>query len=205
MKTKSGLLFLGLGLFLTLSCTKYPPDSERLLEDLAIVTQYDTKVDFNEYKTYSISPTITKITDRDTTVISSTDAGTVINEVRKNMDARGFTEVAATANPDFGMQVVYFQNTTVYAYYGGYWGYDWYGYYYPYYPVYYSSYTTGMADVQLIDLKDFTPGSELRYLRWNAYIRGLMTGNHTTSELTGAIDKAFEQTPQLKTTKASPK
>ena len=55
MKTKAVFLLLGMGLLLTLSCTKYPPSSDRILEDLAIVTQYDTKADFNNYKTYSIA------------------------------------------------------------------------------------------------------------------------------------------------------
>ncbi len=67
------------------------------------------------------------------------------------MQARGFVKVAATANPDFGIQVLYFQNTTVYTYYYDYWG--WYGYYYPYYPyypVYYASYTTGLGNIELL-------------------------------------------------------
>ena len=34
---------------------------------------------------------------------------------------------------------------------------------------------------------------------WNAYIRGLITDTHTTSDITGAIDQAFTQTPSIKT------
>jgi hypothetical protein len=97
------------------------------------------------------------------------------------------------------MQFVYYENTYVTAYYGGYWGYDWYGYYYPYYPVYYSSYSAGLANIELVDLKVFPEGSKTRYLRWNAYIRGLLTGQHTEGEILNSIDQAFTQTPQLKT------
>jgi hypothetical protein len=199
MKTKHGLLILGLGLIMTLSCTKYPPSSERLLEDLAVITQYDTKVDFNLYKTYAIADTVVKITAKDTTYETGTTAMAVIAQIKKNMADRGFTEVAATAKPDLGIQVVYYQNTTINAYYGGYYG-SWWGYYYPYYPVYYSSYTTGLADMELIDLKVLPPNTNQRYLRWNGYIRGLLTGNHSLDEIKRSIDQAFTQTPQLKTT-----
>jgi hypothetical protein len=199
MKTKISIVFLGLGLLFSLGCTKYPPSSERLLEDLAVVTRYDTKVDFNNYKTYAITDHIEKITDKDSTQMTNSAAMTVLAQIDKNMQARGFTKVDKDANPDFGIDVLYFQNTTVYAYYGSYWGY-YYPYYYPYYPVYYSSYTTGMADIELVDLKNISPTDTKIYLRWNAYIRGLMTDTHTSADLTGAVDQAFIQTPQLKTT-----
>jgi hypothetical protein len=200
MKTKIGFLILGLGMIMTLSCTKYPPSSERLLEDLAVITQYDTSVDFNQYKTYAIPNFVVKITAKDTTNDTGTASLAVIAQIKKNMADRGFTEVAATANPDFGLQVIYYQNTTIYAYYGGYYGYNWWGYYYPYYPVYYSSYTTGLCSMELIDLKVLPPNPNQRYLRWNGYIRGLMTGNHTLDEIKRSIDQAYIQTPQLKTT-----
>ena len=124
MKTKLGFLLLGIGLVFTLSCSKYPPSSDRLLEDLAVVTQYDTKVDFNNYKTYSIASTIMKVTDKDTTAIVGETSTAVLAQIDKNMQARGFVKAAASTKPGFGVQVLYFQNTTVYTYY-----YDWWGYY----------------------------------------------------------------------------
>jgi hypothetical protein len=199
MKTKIGFLILGLGLVFTLSCTKYPPSSERLLEDLAVITQYDTKIDFNNYHTYSIATSIMKVTDKDTVPMTGQTADAVLARIDKNMQARGFLKVAAAAKPDFGIQVLYFQNTTVYTYYYDYWGWGWYYPYYPYYPVYYSSYTTGLANIELIDLKNVDPVSKRTSIRWNAFIRGLLTGYHTTAEITGRVDQAFIQTPQLQT------
>ena len=64
---------MGLGLVLIMSCTKYPQTDERLLEDLAVVTQYDTKVDFNNYKYYSLPSAIIKITDKDTTLVTNSN------------------------------------------------------------------------------------------------------------------------------------
>ena len=200
MKTKLILLLVATTALFVTSCTKYPPTSDRLLEDLAIITQYDTKIDFNDYKTFSIATTITKITDKDTTTISDANATAVLNRISYNMKQRGFTEAAVGEKPDFGIQVVYFQNTYVYAYYYDWWGYYpyWY-YYYPYYPVYYSSYTTGLADIQLIDLKNVNNASNTLYIRWDGYIRGLLTGSHTQAEVLSAVDQAFTQTPQLQT------
>ena len=200
MKTKLGLLILGLGLVFTLSCTKYPPSSDRLLEDLAIVTQYDTKIDFNNYKTYSIANSITKITDKDTTNITDANATAILDQIAKNMEKRGFVKSVAPQKPDLGIQVLYFQNTEVYVYYYDWWGYYpyWY-YYYPYPSTYYYSYTTGMGNIELIDLKNANTASNILYIRWNAYIRGLLTGNHSQSEMLNGIDQAFIQTPQLQT------
>lgn len=202
MKTKISISILGLGILFTLfSCTKYPPASDRLLEDLVVMTQYDTKADFNQFKTFQIASKVIKITDNDTTEISNATTAAVLAQIELNMLARGFIKQVTPTMPDLGIQVVYFQNTYIYTY-----SYDWYypyypywGYYYPYYPVYYASYTTGLANIEMIDLKNPDPVSQKLYLRWNAYIRGLLEESHTTSEITHSVDQAFIQTPQLQT------
>ena len=199
MKTKLILLLMGAGLMLA-SCTKYPPSSDRLLEDLAVITQYDTKVNFNSFRTYSLVTSIVKITNKDTTQVTNSTAMAVLGQVDKDMQARGFAPVMPPAKADLGIQVVYYENTYVYTYSYDYWGYPYYSWYYPYYPVYYSSYTAGMLNIDLVDLKTVTAGSDKLYVRWNAYIRGLLTGTHTTSEITGSVHQAFVQTPKLQTT-----
>lgn len=200
MKAKLTLLILGLGLVFTMSCTKYPPESERLLEDLTVFTQYDTKVDFNNYKTYSLAPDVMKVTDKDTVAMTGETASASLAQIDKNMQARGFLKVAANEKPDLAIQVFYFQNTYVYTYYYDYWGWGYYYPYYPYYPVYYSSYSTGLAYIELIDLKNADQNTHKVTIRWNAFIRGLLTGYHTTAEVIGRVDQAFIQTPQLRTT-----
>jgi len=201
MKTKITSLVLGLGMFLLLGCYKYPPSSDRLLEDLVVITQYDTKVNFNDYHTFSMATYIVKITDRDTTKITGQEATTVLDRIEQNMISRGFMKAAPDVKPDFGVDVVYYQNTYVYTYYYDWWGYyPYWSYYYPYYPVYYSSYTAGMANIELVDLKVVDDANKKLSLRWNAFIRGLMTGSHTTADINQSIDQAFIQTPELKTT-----
>jgi hypothetical protein len=200
MKTKLTFLILGMGLIFSVSCTKYPPSSDRLLEDLVVVTQYDTKTDFNTFKTYALPTSITKVTDKDTVQITNADATKILAQIDLNLKARGFVPVASPAKPDLGIQAVYFENTYVYTYYYDYWGYPYYGWYYPYYPVYYSSYTAGMMNIDMVDLKNPDVGTQKLYIRWNAYIRGLMTGTHSNADVLNSVDQAFIQTPQLKTT-----
>jgi hypothetical protein len=201
MKTKFGYLIMGLGLVFTLGCTKYPPSSDRILEDLAVITQYDTKTNFSNYKYYAIANSVVKITSKDTTYLTDQTAMAILSEISKNMELRGFVKAVAPVAPDLGIQVLYFENTTVYTYSYDPWGYyPYWGYYYAYYPVYYSSYTAGLADIELVDLKATDPTDHRLYIRWNAFIRGLVSGNHSTSEITGAVDQAFTQTPQLVTT-----
>jgi hypothetical protein len=57
-----------------------------------------------------------------------------------------------------------------------------------------------MANIELVDLKYADQTSQRAPIRWNAFIRGLVTGDHTTAEITGRVDQAFIQTPQLVTT-----
>jgi hypothetical protein len=201
MKTKICLLILGAGLLVAVSCSKYPSTSDRLLEDLVVLTQYDTKINFNEYLTYSMPTSIVKVTSTDTTYLTNSEAMACLNEIDKQMQSRGFVKSVSPAKPDLGIQVTYYENTYVQAYYypGGYWGYPYYYYYYPYYPTYYSTYTAGMANIGLFDLKNVTQPNNTIYLRWNAMIRGLLTNTHTNSDIINAIDQAFVQTPQLKT------
>jgi hypothetical protein len=198
MKTKLNfLLFASVAIFFA-SCSKYPPTSDRLLEDLAIVTQYDVKANFNQYKTYDIKDTIWKVTDKDTSYITPATSAPIISQIITEMNSRGFVQVTGKAKPDLGITVTYYENTYVYAYYPDYYYYWGYPYYYPYYPVYYSSYTAGMANIVLVDLINQAPNNTL-YVRWNAFIRGLLTGTHTDTDIKNAITQAFVQTPQLVT------
>jgi len=201
MKTKSKLLIIMLLALIIASCTKYPNDTERLAEDLAVATRVDTQVDFNNYKTYAIVESVTKITDDDTTSLNTPSAILVLDQLKQNMAARGFTKVDNVADADLGVAVIYFENTNIYYYYDYYyWGYPGWGYYYPYYPpVYYGSYTVGVLVTELLDLKNPDTGNQKITIRWSVFIRGLLTGTVSNADITRSIDQAFEQTPTLKT------
>ena len=154
MKTKL-ILFIAMGMLAITSCTKYPPASGRLTEDLVIYTKYDVNVNFDNYKTFAIVPKIAYIDGKDTSYLTDSKAMALINRIAADMISRGFAQVASTATPDFGINVTAIKttNTTVYypGWYWGYpgyyppnwWGYPGYNYYYPYYPTYITSYSSG--------------------------------------------------------------
>ncbi len=198
------LLLLFTGLAVLASCTKYPATDSRLLEDLAILTQYDKKADFKSYQTFSIVDSIAFKTDKDSGYMLNANVQAVLTRIKENMTQRGYHEVDHELNPDLAINVIVFEitNTYVYSYYPGwwwggyyppyYWGYPYGGYYYPYYPVYYSSYTSGTMVIDMGAFKDIVDNKVP--IVWSAFIRGLLTGNHTISQINEAIDQAFAQT-----------
>jgi len=201
--------FIALGILGMVSCSKYPSGSSRLLEDLAVLTQYDVNTNFGLYKTYSIVDSIYYVTGKDSSMVLNSDARLVLNQIIGNMNLRGFKQVAKTAKPDLGINVAAIKTTTVSVFYPGwYWGYPGYypagwwgygsGYYYPYYPTYYSSYTSGTLVMEMVNFKAITPSGQIPVV-WDMFIRGLFTGTHTSTDMTNAIDQGFTQTPAIKT------
>lgn len=191
------------------SCYKYPNDVDRLLESLVVTTQYDVSADFGEYQTFMIPDSIGVIDQDDSSLVKNANTDLIVNQIIANMESRGYQQVDSLGqNPDLGISVVYFKNVNVTVYYPGwwwgypgyyppgYWGYPGYGYWYGYYPAYYTSYTVGTVAIEMFDLKN-AELEETIYVRWNAYIRGLLSGNHSASDIANSIDQAFEQTPQL--------
>ncbi|MEI6888238.1 MAG: DUF4136 domain-containing protein [Bacteroidales bacterium] len=204
------LTLLAAGFLSLASCSKYPPLSSRLLEDLAILTQYDVNTNFGQYKTFSMVDSISYISDKSTKKILDAQAKAVLTRIAQDLTSRGYQEVAKSTNPDLGINVSAIEVTNVTAYYPGwYWGYpgyyppDWWGYpgnsyYYPYYPTYYTSYSSGTLSIEMVNFKKINPKGQIPVV-WNAFIRGLLTGTHTTVDITNSIDQSFAQTPVLKT------
>jgi hypothetical protein len=207
MKIRPMLMKMVIGCFIITSCTKYPTSSDRLLEDLAIYTKYDTNTSFAQFKTFYISDTVKWIDSKDSGYYTDSQAQAITGEITKNMTNRGYEKVAFNQDPDIAFMVVAIKNVNVTVYSPGwYWGYPgyyppWYwgggGYYYPYYPTYVSSYSTGTLLIDMADLKNMGPDQKI-WIRWNAYIRGLMTGSHTIEEIQQCIDQAFAQTKGFK-------
>ncbi len=203
MNTKLIFILMVAGMFIFTSCSKYPPTSERLLEDLVIYTKYDTSVNFKAFGTFSIVDSIAYIAPKDSGKILDANAMAILNRISKNMIDRGYQKVAKSQKPDLGINVVAVKNVNAQIFYPGwYWGYPgyfppWYwgggGYYYPYYPPYITAYTTGTLMIDMVDCKNVQPGDTL-YIRWNVYIRSLMTGYHTIGDLESSIDQSFLQT-----------
>jgi hypothetical protein len=204
-------IFIILGMLAITACTKYPPASDRVTDDLVVYTKYDVNINFSDYKTFAIVPAVAYIDGKDSASLTTPEAMALLDRITTNMVSRGFTQVPATGDPDFGINVTAVKNTTttVYSpgwYWGypgyyppGWWGYPGYGYSYPYYPTYVTSYSSGTVIIDLADLK-FKTSDDKIMIRWNAYIRGLLNNSHTQSDVYTSVDQAFTQTPALKTT-----
>jgi hypothetical protein len=117
------------------------------------------------------------------------------------MEALGWQKVAIGASPDLLLEPAEMETTTVWYYYD-YW-YWWYGGYYPYYPyyppvAYGGSYTTGTLLMILVD-PSVVGGNGNPVNQWTGVINGILASKYDPARVNPLIDKAFEQSPYLKT------
>lgn len=201
------------------SCEKSPGMDD--LDGKSIVrTSYDKDADFRQQTNYFINDTVYALKWRGRRVIEKWDyenskaARSMIDNVKSNLDARGYTQVGDTASCDLAVQVTFISNPTYFVsypryYWWDYWYYTggpWYWGYYPYYPfpVIYA-YSTGSTLIDMFDfnapLKQDTGTGELkRPIVWNAFIEGPLTGSgmYNLGRILEGFDQAFEQSPYLK-------
>lgn len=206
------VLFSLSGLLLT-GC--YPGDyGENDLSDYdLVITNYDKDFNFGTVQTYAMPDSIVKIGSIDLgddnitgpDVVDPVYADQILATVRNQMNARGWTEVDETANPDVILLTSTMTTENVYYYYDPYywgWYYPYYGYgwYYPgYYPsTSYTSFTSGSFLMQMsypdgININDQIP------ILWTAVVNGVAEG--TNAEIVGRVNKAigtaFDQSPYL--------
>jgi hypothetical protein len=203
------------------ACVAYPDSSERF-DDEVTATGYDKRVDFTQFKTFSIDPVVhvVKNTGDGTPELVEMDpkyAAPLVDEVTKNMKAAGYEEVESNKHPDLGLTLTGINTLVTGTYtawwgYGYYWGYPGYGYYYPYYYGY--AYRAGSLITEMVDLKDMTssgPGDDDAGAGHDGPIRGLpvvwssigyrvLDDNNTTNVAwaKSSIDQAFTQSPYLR-------
>jgi hypothetical protein len=210
MKRKSGL-WLSIVAFITIfsSCSKDPLSNLSEEESRIYITNYDSTANFSSFKTYSISDSVVVNNNGQVSRQSNSQDQAFISAVKSEMQARGYTLVSKTSNPDIGINVnrIYNTSTGVVAYrdyydynYGSYydpyyWGYPGYGYYTPYsYATY--SVKEGALSVDMLDLKNAAAKNKIEVI-WTGLIRGSGIFDATTA---GSQVKAlFNQSPYLKT------
>src|SRR5678809_83569 len=139
------------------------PDFEQLSSNFVVTTKTDSSKNFALYQTYYISDTIAYHSDNpNDSIRHDASSKKLVDAVKQNMNARGYTFVSKGSKPDLGINMGVLKNTTVGVVYGGWWDY-WYGWWDPwywgaYYPYYYPwayayAITTGSVIVDMIDLK----------------------------------------------------
>jgi hypothetical protein len=191
------------------------PDSQQLIDQLAVATNYDAATDFSKYKTYSIATdTIGLISNKtsDTIIVASKSQfpRPVITAVKSNLDSRGYQQVDRMDDPDLGINILVvndfnvFQQVVYPNYYGGGYGYPgnyysgYYGYNsfysYPYINTY--AYNTGVLIVEIVDLRNRSLDNKVKVV-WDAYMGDVYSTLDLVQESVDAVNQAFSQSPYL--------
>jgi hypothetical protein len=203
-------IFLLLAVAIGFASCRKEPDYNKLSSEFIVSTNFDKSVSFNTYKTYYISDTVINLggTGKDT-VITDANAQQLVNAVKTNMTARGYTFVTNSKlnKPDLGLRLGVIKQVNVDVYYPGWWGgyagwfpYWWGGYYPYYYPwttVY--TYTTGSVILDAYDLKNAKTNREYRVI-WNSTSFGAL-GSDVGGNLNrgiNSINQGFAQSPYFK-------
>ncbi len=210
LKMKKRYFLLTFCLVAFFACRKIP-DTSQLSVSFVVQTSKDPNANFSNYKTYYISDTIAlKTTDPTDTLWTDADAKQLVDAVKSNMSARGYTMVTSPhSTPDLGLGLTAIKDLNVgvvypgwwYGYWGGcYWGYCGYPPYYPWYGggVVYSI-PTGTIILDMIDLKNASANTKLTEI-WGSVMSGGL-GNTADDISLGveAIDQAFTQSPYVQT------
>ena len=209
MRIFISLLIIVIGA-LSWSC-QTEPDSEKLIDQMVVSTNYDPEADFSAYTTYAIpTDTIGFISNNSTDTIITSPESTfprhVLSAIRRNLDDRGYVRVGRNEDPDIGVNVMVVNDFNMFqevvypggygypgSYYSGYYGYGSY-YYYPYVNTY--AYNTGVLIIELVDLKNRTPDNKVKVV-WDAYLEDVYSTIDRLKQSEDAINQAFIQSPYL--------
>ena len=189
-------------------CTKEPLNNLNPEETRIYVTNSDSIVNFNSYKTYSISDSVVVLDNGKSVKDLQPIDQAYIDAVNKYMQQRGYMLVSKENNPDIGVDVNRIYNTTTgyfsyddyWDYYGGYWdpyywGYGGYGYYIPpSYGIY--QVTEGAMSIDMLDLKNAGSKGKIDVI-WNGLIRGEGIFNSSTAD--ASVKALFDQSTYLQT------
>jgi len=202
---KNGILyvFILFSIFLLWGCYPQGPDYAEEMD--VVVTYHNDSYDFVSKSTYAMPDRIVKITGNmsegdEPVFIPDVTAQKILTTIANNMQDLGWERVGVDANPDMLLVPAAWETTTIILYYD-YWSWWWYDYY-PYwgYPpyYYYGSYSTGTLLMSLIDPKELAANGN-PVIQWSGAITGILTGTYDATRMNTAIDKAFNQSPYLKT------
>jgi hypothetical protein len=213
-----------LGALVLAGCDPYPGADGRFDDDV-IATAFDQGVDFTQFKTFAVDPTVHLVRGSseggyEKRSLPDAQAQAIVQRVVKNMTALGYVQVKNDQDPDLGITLTGIDalvSGTVSGWwgYGGYWGYGGWGYYYPYSYAY--SYRTGSLVTEMVDLTRMEPPladagssevvdaggifdpSEALPVVWNAVAYQVLDrdGVPDVGWAKKSIDQAFEQSPRL--------
>jgi len=190
-------------IFLLWGCYPQGPDYAEEMD--VVLTYHNDTYDFVSKSTYAMPDSIVKITGnmsegKEPVFIPDVTAQKILATIENNMTDLGWERVSVDAEPDMLLVPASWETTTIIMYYD-YWSWWWYDYY-PYwgYPpyYYYGSYSTGTLLMSLIDPEKLSANGN-PVIQWSGAITGILTGYYDQIRMDTALDKAFNQSPYLKT------
>ena len=193
--TKLGFIFVFLAsVVIWQSC--YPGDELTYSDTDIVATFYDKDANFAIKITFAIPDTIYRLDEDGNPVVDpGINDQSILNKIKSELQAYGYTEAASPATADVIIISVVTQSSWV----SGGCYYDWwYGWWYPYYgwcyPVYYT-YDTGTLLIAMLD----NDVAEARNGLWVAAMNGLLGDNNagTLSRVNEGIEQAFDQSSYL--------
>ncbi|PJJ75514.1 uncharacterized protein DUF4136 [Thermoflavifilum aggregans] len=191
-------------------CQKDPMNNLTLDETRLYITNYDTTAQFSTYKTFSIVDSVALVSNTQGYNRELTPADQeLIQKIISLMQARGYTLVDKSQNPDLAINVTKVSNLyTGVSIYPGYWDNPLYGYWDPFYWGYYGysyyfppTYTFYQVSqtyytIDMLDLKNAAQNNNQIKVIWNAQIRGEAVDD--PSAVDTEIQAVFDQSPYLK-------
>lgn len=209
MKRLATLLMIVVSLSLVSTSCQKDPDFDELSTEFVTYTSYDKNVNFSEFTTFYIAPSIKVLSDKKEDWADE-NAQSIINAFADNMKSRGYVQLSdeEKENADLGVQLAYVENTYYFTeYYSPYYWFDWWWGYpywpgwgpmypYPVYPITYS-YDVGslLGEIIWINRQD-----EKLHQAWSMCIGGTMSGSTRTdtNRAIRGVNQAFTQSQYLK-------
>ncbi len=204
------ILLIPAVILLAVACHKEPyadGDNEYL-----VYTSPGKATEFAAFQTFDLADSLLIIGQGEKPVYSQSDnALALIQQVRTNMEKRGFIYTPDNPDADLGIQMTYVIKTERYVQYyrdpywwldypgywsPGFWG-NYTGFYYTY-PVTYS-YSTNSLMIDMVNLTVPKTGNEALEVVWSSYIGGPASSslNYDVKRMKAAVDQAFVQSPYL--------
>lgn len=197
-------LALAAGTLLLSGC--YPDGPDYISDYDLVYTNYSPSFDFKAARTYSLPDSVPLVNDDLTEgqipdFVQPIYGNVIINQLRQNMDARGWERVGVNEDPDVVLlpAAITVENVSYYAsYWGWYYPYYGYGWYYPgYYPTY-TSYTSGSLVLQMT-VPDNVDVANNTAVVWFGVVNSVLEGSSAdlVTRLETNIDQAFTQSEYL--------
>lgn len=210
MKNSSFAWILGVALAMGLgveSCQKDPLNHLSNADSRIYITDRDSTTDFSSFRTFSVVDSVDVMSNFQGASLQRTPEDSIlIQEVIRQMQARGYAYVPRNQHPDLGINITLvsnlYLNLVSYPYtwwdYPGYWDpYYWgFGGYSYYFPPSFALYQTqeDMLVLDMLDLRDAGTAQQLDAV-WDGKIRGEAVLD--VSNYPEEIQALFQQSPYL--------